>query len=137
MNRERVEYAIAETAAKATVGVGRGLAAVSKSKVLNNRFVRSAGDFMLGAAIAAVAVGGSALAADEGGAENVFKEIESNIGKWVQRIAGIVIIFGGVNAGIGIANQDDAGRNRGFMTMAGGAIVFAIVSALGLATSGT
>lgn len=137
MNREKVEYAIADTAAKATVGLGKSIGNVLRSPILNNKFVRNAGDFLTGAAIAAIAIGSTKVfAATEQDADGVFDTIEGQIGKWVTRIGGLVIIFGGVTAGIGVANQDDAGRNRGFMTMAGGAILIAVVGALSLATGG-
>ena len=70
-------------------------------------------------------------AGEEGGGggngEQVANEMITQIKSWVAIIAGVVIVFGAVNAGLGVANQDEAGRNRGFMTMAGGAIMEAVV----------
>ena len=127
MNKEKIEYALADTAVKATITACRGIGKVAQNKVLRN-----AGDFLLGATIAACVVGNKAYADANSDPDAVFKEIESTIGKWVGRIAALVIVFGGINAGIGIANQDDAGRNRGFMTMAGGAVMLGILGVIGL-----
>ncbi len=66
--------------------------------------------------------------AEGGSGESVATEMISQIKNWVGIISGVVIVFGAVNAGLGVANQDDAGRNRGFMTMAGGAIMAAVVA---------
>lgn len=144
MNREQVEYAIADTAVKATIGTCRGLGKIANSKFMQSRFARNAGDFLFGATVAAIAMGSTVFASSGGTSnsggndgEQIFGVIEGKIGTWVQRIGGLVIVFGGVNAGIGVANQDDAGRNRGFMTMAGGAILIAVVGALNLATGST
>ena len=50
----------------------------------------------------------------------------AEISKWVVRISVVVIAFGGVKAGLGVANQSDNERNTGFMTIAGGAIMAAV-----------
>ena len=134
MNREKVEYALADTAVKATLGTCRGFSKVANSRFMQSKVVRNAGDFLLGAAIAACVVGTKVYADAPTDPDTVFKDIEDTIGKWVGRIAALVIVFGGINAGIGIANQDDAGRNRGFMTMAGGAVMLGILGVIGLAT---
>ena len=115
MNKEQVEYALADTAAKATVGACRGIGKIANNRIMQ-KVVRGAGEFLLGAAVAAVAMG-KTVYADVNGEQAITDMIEPIYGI-VTKIGGVVMVFGGITAGIGIANQDDAGRNRGSMTMA-------------------
>ena len=125
--KDAAETAIIEAEAKALVKTTNTVKKLSAKK-WGRAVMTAAAMAMMAGAMAVTAF------ADDGNAEGVFSAIEGDIGKWVTRIGGLVVIFGGVNAGIGVANQDDSGRNRGFMTMAGGAILIAVVSALGLST---
>jgi len=125
MNREKIEYALADTAVKATIGACRGIGKVANSRFMNSKVARGAGDFLLGATIAALVLCNPVYAegGDTSGATKAMDEMVDTILSVVQKVGAVVVVFGAINAGIGIANQDDAGRNRGFMTMAGGAVV--------------
>lgn len=139
MVRERIgsakdvaENAVIETTARAmaqgTLAVRR-LTAKRYGKIIMTVACMAV---MMGAmAIVAAAAGGGDSSAD-----GIFSNIETIIKSWVGKIGGLVILFGGIGAGLGIANQDEAGRNRGFMTMAGGAVLVAIVAAVGAASGG-
>ena len=120
---EKIEDMGTETGAKLMVK-----ATGTVNKICGSRKLRRVLTLTLTAAVAVGCMAIAVSAAGDGGADSMFTEIETQIKEWVGRIGGLVIIFGGVTAGIGIANQDDAGRNRGLMTCAGGAILAAIVA---------
>ena len=122
---EKIEDMGTETGAKLMV---KATGAVNK--ICGSRKLRKVLTLALTAALA-VGCMAMVVSADGGNAESMFTEIETQIKSWVGKIGGLVIIFGGITAGVGIANQDDAGRNRGLMTCAGGAILTAIVNLVG------
>lgn len=117
---EKMTTALASACATATVGAVKISRKLSTKKAVRAVFA---------AVLAMVTVCAfSVVAFAEGGdGEAVANEMITTIKNWVAIIAGVVIVFGAVNAGLGVANQDEAGRNRGFMTMAGGAIMEAVV----------
>lgn len=117
---EKMTNALAKTCAAATVNAVRNVRRINAKKAMRILFSTT---------IAMITVCAfSIVAFAEGGdGEAVADEMIGQIKTWVGIIAGVVIVFGAVNAGLGVANQDEAGRNRGFMTMAGGAIMEAVV----------
>lgn len=125
--REKMEYAVASAAASATI---------KTVKTVNWIRARKAARLIFSVALAMTVICAFTVVAfatnapstsNDGGGEKVAESMITEIKKWVGIIAGVVIVFGAVNAGLGVANQDEAGRNRGFMTMAGGAIMEAVV----------
>ena len=124
---EKMEYAVASAAASATI---------KTVKTVNWIRARKAARLIFSVALAMTVICAFTVVAfatnapstpSNGGGEKVAESMITEIKKWVGIIAGVVIVFGAVNAGLGVANQDEAGRNRGFMTMAGGAIMEAVV----------
>lgn len=126
---EKMEYAVASAAASATI---------KTVKTVNWIRARKAARLIFSVALAMTVICAFTVVAfaetnapstsnNGGGGEKVAESMITEIKKWVGIIAGVVIVFGAVNAGLGVANQDEAGRNRGFMTMAGGAIMEAVV----------
>lgn len=124
---EKMEYAVASAAASATI---------KTVKTVNWIRARKAARLIFSVALAMTVICAFTVVAfatnapstsNDGGGEKVAESMITEIKKWVGIIAGVVIVFGAVNAGLGVANQDEAGRNRGFMTMAGGAIMEAVV----------
>lgn len=120
---EKMTTALASACAAATVNAVKAVRSISSEKTMRHLF--SAAAAMITVCVFSIA----AYAETEGGGggEQVANQMITQIKTWVGIIAGVVIVFGAVNAGLGVANQDDAGRNRGFMTMAGGAIMEAVV----------
>lgn len=113
--REKIETQLAKVCVDATI---KGASAVSARKVTR---------YMFSGAVAMLTVGVLAISAyAEETTGNVTGSINSMLAevmKWVRNIGIIVAVFGAVNFGLGIANSDDAGRNKGLMTIAGGAVV--------------
>ncbi len=126
---KKMTTALASACATATVGTVKAVNRIRAKKALRMTFSMAiAMVTVLAFATVAFADGPAAGGTGGGGnGENVANEMVTQIKNWVGIIAGVVIVFGAVNAGLGVANQDDAGRNRGFMTMAGGAIMEAVV----------
>lgn len=122
---EKVTTALASACAIATVKAVKTVKKINAKKAMRTLFATTV------AMITVCVFSIIAFAAEEGGGgsggEEVANEMITQIKTWVGIIAGVVIVFGAVNAGLGVANQDEAGRNRGFMTMAGGAIMEAVV----------
>lgn len=122
MNREKAETFIATQAVNATIKADRAVTTAARA-ICARKVTRYA--FCL--ALAMATIGTTVFAAD---ADAQVSSMIDTINGWVTKIGGVVIGFGAVTTGIGIANQDDAGRNRGLMTMAGGAVVMGISIAL-------
>ncbi len=116
MNREKIETQLAKVCVDATVKGASAVKAIS---------ARKATRIMFSAAVAMMTVGILAVSAyaDDGGVTDKVNDMLAEVMKWVRNIGIIVAVFGAVNFGLGIANSDDAGRNRGLMTVAGGAVV--------------
>ena len=115
---EKMTTALASACATATVGTAKAV-----NKIRTKQTLR----LVFSAAIAMMTVFAfSIVAYADGEGEQIANEMISQVAGWVVKISIVVIAFGGVNAGMGVANQDDAGRNRGFMTIAGGAIMAAV-----------
>lgn len=126
---EKMTTALASACATATVNAVKTVRRINARKAMRVLFATTVAMITVCAfsivAFAAPAAGGGSSGAGDGTA--VANEMITKIKEWVVIISGVVIVFGAVNAGLGVANQDDAGRNRGFMTMAGGAIMAAVV----------
>lgn len=120
MNKEKVETFIAQQAVNATVKADKAVTTAARA-ICARKVTRYA--FCLALAMATI---GTTVFADEGDASAQVDSMIETINTWITRIGGVVIGFGAITTGIGIANQDDAGRNRGLMTMAGGAVVTGI-----------
>lgn len=117
MNREKIETQLAGMCASATA---KGVSAVKRISS------RKATRMIFSAACAIMTVGVLTISAYADGGTDVTGEVNEmleTVMKWVRNIGIIVAVFGAVNFGLGIANSDDAGRNRGLMTVAGGAVV--------------
>ncbi|MFR0736631.1 MAG: hypothetical protein ACLSHR_06820 [Oscillospiraceae bacterium] len=124
---EKMEYAVASAAASATIKTVKTVNWIRARKAARLIFsVALAMTVICAFTVVAFATNAPSTSSD-GGGEKVAESMITEIKKWVGIIAGVVIVFGAVNAGLGVANQDEAGRNRGFMTMAGGAIMEAVV----------
>lgn len=124
---EKMEYAVASAAASATIKTVKTVNWIRARKAARIIFsVALAMTVICAFTVVAFATNAPSTSSD-GGGEKVAESMITEIKKWVGIIAGVVIVFGAVNAGLGVANQDEAGRNRGFMTMAGGAIMEAVV----------
>lgn len=124
MNKEKIEAQAASVCAAATAGA---LTVFDKTanavgKAMTKRWGKILVTLPLALSLTAI------TAFAETDAEGVVEQIVTIIKTWVPRVGALVIVFGAVNTGLGVANSDDAGRNRGLMTMAGGAIVTAIAS---------
>lgn len=134
---EKMETALADVCAKATVKSVKAVKVISARKLSRVLFSLAVAIVTV-SALAAVTFAATAGTGSNSGSDGtaVANEMITQIKTWVGIIAGVVIVFGAVNAGLGVANQDDAGRNRGFMTMAGGAIMGAVVAVVG-GSSGT
>lgn len=117
---EKMTTALASACATATVGAAKAVRKIKAKKAMRVLFAAAT-------AMVTVCVFSVVAFAEGGDGEAVANEMIEKIKMWVGIIAGVVIVFGAVNAGLGVANQDEAGRNRGFMTMAGGAIMEAVV----------
>lgn len=115
---ERIETALATACATATVNAANTVRKLNAKKTLR---------VMFSAVTAMMTVFAFAIVAyADGEGEQIANDMIETVADWVQKISIVVIAFGGVNAGMGVANQDDAGRNRGFMTIAGGAVMAAV-----------
>ena len=123
---EKMTTALASACATATVGTVKAVNRIRAKKALRMTFSMAIAMVTV-LAFAIIASADGPAAGGGGNGESVANEMVTQIKTWVGIIAGVVIVFGAVNAGLGVANQDDAGRNRGFMTMAGGAIMEAVV----------
>ena len=124
---EKMEYAVASAAASATIKTVKTVNWIRARKATRLIFsVALAMTVICAFTVVAFATNAPSTSSD-GGGEKVAESMITEIKKWVGIIAGVIIVFGAVNAGLGVANQDEAGRNRGFMTMAGGAIMEAVV----------
>lgn len=124
---EKMEYAVASAAASATIKTVKTVNWIRARKAARLIFsVALAMTVICAFTVVAFATNAPSTSSD-GGGEKVAESMITEIKKWVGIIAGVVIVFGAVNAGLGVANQDEAGRNRGFMTMAGGGIMEAVV----------
>lgn len=124
---EKMTNALASACAAATVNAVKTVRRINAKKAMRILFATTVAMmtvcvFSIVAFAAPTASGGSG-----GNGQQVADEMITQIKTWVGIIAGVVIVFGAVSAGLGVANQDEAGRNRGFMTMAGGAIMEAVV----------
>lgn len=125
---EKMEYAVASAAASATIKTVKTVNWIRARKAARLIFsVALAMTVICAFTVVAFATNAPSTSNNGGGGEKVAESMITEIKKWVGIIAGVVIVFGAVNAGLGVANQDEAGRNRGFMTMAGGAIMEAVV----------
>ena len=124
---EKMTNALASACAVATVNAVKTVRKINAKKAMRILFAATVAlttvCIFSVIAFAAPAAGGES----NGDGEQVAQTMIAKIKSWVGIIAGVVIVFGAVNAGLGVANQDEAGRNRGFMTMAGGAIMEAVV----------
>lgn len=124
---EKMEYAVASAAASATIKTVKTVNWIRARKATRLIFsVALAMTVICAFTVVAFATNAPSTSSG-GGGEKVAESMITEIKKWVGIISGVVIVFGAVNAGLGVANQDEAGRNRGFMTMAGGAIMEAVV----------
>lgn len=123
---EKMEYAVASAAASATIKTVKTVNWIRARKAARIIFSVALAMTVI-CAFTVVAFAETNAPSTDGGGEKVAESMITEIKKWVGIIAGVVIVFGAVNAGLGVANQDEAGRNRGFMTMAGGAIMEAVV----------
>lgn len=124
---EKMEYAVASAAASATIKTVKTVNWIRARKAARLIFsVALAMTVICAFTVVAFATNAPSTSSG-GGGEKVAESMITEIKKWVGIISGVVIVFGAVNAGLGVANQDEAGRNRGFMTMAGGAIMEAVV----------
>ena len=121
---EKMETAIASACAKATVKSMK-----AAKKICARKLTRTL--FCLAVAVSTMTVFSVIAFAEGEDGTAVANAMIEQIKTWVGVISGVVIVFGAVNAGLGVANQDDAGRNKGFMTMAGGAIMAAVVGLVG------
>lgn len=127
---EKMTTTLASACVKATVGTSKAVNKIRTKKSL--RMIFSMAVAMVTVCVfAIVAFAAPAAGSGTGDGEKVANEMIKTIKAWVGIISGVVIVFGAVNAGLGVANQDDAGRNRGFMTIAGGAIMAAVVAVVG------
>lgn len=125
---EKMEYAVASAAASATIKTVKTVNWIRARKAARLIFsVALAMTVICAFTVVAFAETNAPSTSSDGGGEKVAESMITEIKKWVGIIGGVVIVFGAVNAGLGVANQDEAGRNRGFMTMAGGAIMEAVV----------
>ena len=124
---EKMEYAVASAAASATIKTVKTVNWIRARKAARLIFsVALAMTVICAFTVVAFATNAPSTSSG-GGGEKVAESMITEIKKWVGIISGVIIVFGAVNAGLGVANQDEAGRNRGFMTMAGGAIMEAVV----------
>lgn len=124
---EKMEYAVVSAAASATIKTVKTVNWIRARKAARLIFsVALAMTVICAFTVVAFATNAPSTSSG-GGGEKVAESMITEIKKWVGIISGVVIVFGAVNAGLGVANQDEAGRNRGFMTMAGGAIMEAVV----------
>ena len=124
---EKMEYAVASAAASATIKTVKTVNWIRARKAARLIFsVALAMTVICAFTVVAFATNAPSTSSG-GGGEKVAESMITEIKKWVGIISGVVIVFGAVNAGLGVANQDEAGRNRGFMAMAGGAIMEAVV----------
>ena len=128
---EKMTTTLASACVKATVGTSKAINKIRTKKSL--RMIFSMAVAMVTVCVFAIVAFAADPAAGSGtgDGEKVANEMIKTIKAWVGIISGVVIVFGAVNAGLGVANQDDAGRNRGFMTIAGGAIMAAVVAVVG------
>lgn len=124
---EKMEYAVASAAASATIKTVKTVNWIRARKTARLIFSVALAMTVICAFTVVAFATNAPSTSNDGGGEKVAESMITEIKKWVGIIAGVVIVFGAVNAGLGVANQDEAGRNRGFMTMAGGAIMEAVV----------
>lgn len=124
---EKMEYAVASAAASATIKTVKTVNWIRARKAARLIFSLALAMTVICAFTVVAFATNAPSTSNDGGGEKVAESMITEIKKWVGIIAGVVIVFGAVNAGLGVANQDEAGRNRGFMTMAGGAIMEAVV----------
>lgn len=75
----------------------------------------------------------SGIALAEGGvdADALWGNMMDMIKKWVTRLGGVVMIIGGVMFGLGWQREDASAKSNGVTTMMAGAIVIAVVQAIG------
>lgn len=123
---EKVTTALAYACAAATVNAVKTAKRINAKKAMRALFAATVAMITV-SVFSIVAFAASGPSAGGNGGQQVATTMIDQIKTWVGIIAGVVIVFGAVNAGLGVANQDEAGRNRGFMTMAGGAIMEAVV----------
>ena len=124
---EKMEYAVASAAASATIKTVKTVNWIRARKAARLIFSIALAMTVICAFTVVAFATNAPSTSSGGGGEKVAESMITEIKKWVGIISGVVIVFGAVNAGLGVANQDEAGRNRGFMTMAGGAIMEAVV----------
>lgn len=124
---EKMEYAVASAAASATIKTVKTVNWIRARKAARLIFFVALAMTVICAFTVVAFATNAPSTSSGGGGEKVAESMITEIKKWVGIISGVVIVFGAVNAGLGVANQDEAGRNRGFMTMAGGAIMEAVV----------
>ena len=130
MVREKIEstYDLVENKVLDTTALAMAKGTTAVRKISAKKW----GKLVLTLGTVAIMAGAMAVTAfaDDGGAGEIMNSIITTIKDYAGKIGVVVVVFGGVNAGLGVANQDDAGRNRGFMTMAGGAILIAVTALL-------
>ena len=114
MNKERMETALAEVSAKATVKAIDAVGYCMTTRV---------GKLALALPLAASCMTITAHAAD---ADEYISSIIDLLKTWIPRLGGMIIVVGGIQLGIGFKDDDSTGKTRGMQTMIGGAIVAAI-----------
>lgn len=115
---EKVTTKLASACVAATIGTANAIKKTNGKKAL--RLV-----FSMVLAVMTLCIFSLVVFA-EGEGEKIANDMIAEISKWVVRISVVVIAFGGIKAGLGVANQSDNERNTGFMTIAGGAIMAAV-----------
>lgn len=62
----------------------------------------------------------------EGGAEGMWSTLWGTITKWVARLGGAIVVYGGIMVGLGWRHNDAAQKTDGWNTVISGAIVAAV-----------